>query len=430
MSRTALLSRLVVVVIAEVEPAEHVGMAWAAGPLPMRWRVGTPKEVVSTARGRSYYLNDGLERCLYRRDNAAVRWHSAARPVPVPGHPGAWFAAAEVLLLPDLGGVTGRQGLCAVHVVARDITVEAAEALVYAASNLNSGHGAGMRAAFDGLLRGGARLSPQARRAWTVSFAAPRSRLTKPYPRPRFADTDPARQWLHLLANQARVPPSPEALRAADADIAVSEDYRVRVDPLGVALVATRPATHPANAAVHEAVEFFARGLHTDLLLFGAGQAVLLRHLSFHTTQALMGAASAAEVDRMRAATLWFRRLYVRGDFAPQPPYDQVLRAFTSAIEATAALERVQKDIDDLAGRLQARLSAQTNALLGLIAVAGLPTTVSVAVWQDMRPDKLGWLFVAFGVAAVVSLLLLLTGRGRTLLRDLRPSGRRRGRRR
>lgn len=410
------------VVVAEVELDAVPDRAWAPGPVVMRWRVGTPKEVASTATERLYYLNEGLEACLYRREHTPVRWHRTLSGVPFPGRPQARFDAVEVLRLPGLAGV-GDRGLCAVHVSAGEASVDEAEALIYAASNLNIRHGAPLRTELDRLLAGVGRLAQQSRRAHTVGFVVPRSRLSKPF---KGAST-PAEQWLYLLANQARIPPSAEVLtEAAKSDIAVSEDYRARVTTFGISLVALKPATEQKNVAVHEAVEFFARGLYTDLLLFGVSRTVLLRLLSTRTTTALMDTANAGAVEQMRSALLWFRRLYVRSDFAPQPPYDQMLRQFSAASELDNALERVQKDVDDLATRLQARLSAQTNALLGLIAVIGLPFSLSVAIWADLQPSKLLWLLVAFGAATAVSLVLLFTTKARNLVRDLRPMRKRR----
>jgi hypothetical protein len=418
----AQLARLVLVVIAEVQLSALVESGWTAGPLVTKWREGTPKEVTSNTAGRTYYLNEGLESCLYRRDGTPVRWHKIVN-VQI-ACTKARFEVVELLQLPDLaGGLQSDRGLAAMHIIARDLTVAEAEDIIYSATNLNLRHGADMRQGIDSILLGAARLSVNSRRTPAVSFLTATSRLPKLYGGSKFAETTAMQQWLYFLENQARIPPSSDILiSAATYDTAISDDYSGRVSRFGIALVARHPETG-ATRGVHESIEFFARGLYVDLMLFAVSQHILLNELSTRTTAALENAATVRALNRMRVSILWYRRLYNRSDFAPQPPYDRMLQQYGTSVDLARSMDRVQHDVDDLATRLQAELTRQTNAILGLIAIIGLPLNLAIAVWKDLSPEKTPGLLITLSVAFTVSLILILGTRARNLLRDLRSTG-------
>jgi hypothetical protein len=414
------VGQLTIVVIAEVTIPGPPGLTWHAGPLEMSWRVGTPKEVRSNTAGRVYYLNEGLEACLYRSENDPIRWHKLeAQPLPNPL--AGTVTAVELLSLPSLSRrLPSLLGLAAIHIRTEEVSHREAREVVYAVTNLNRRHGTSMRELVDSLLSGDAMLTSNSRRVPAVSYLYTSEYSTSPFAEALEAAST-TQQWLYLLDNQARIPPSLEQLVAASGrDIPVSDDYCARVTAQGISIVTEPGPVTPSRLSANEAISFFARGLYVDLLLFCHSQTVLLRDISVRATAALEGNSTEDALDKLRGAVLRFRRLYLRSDFAPQPPYDHFLQEYDRAVQLESALTRVQKDIDDLASMVQSALTRQTNAFLGLITIVALPLTAAISIWQVLDRGNVLSLVVSLAIAGLVGLTLVLGTNARALIKDIR----------
>ena len=146
-------------------------------------------------------------------------------------------------------------------------------------------------------------------------------------------------------------------------------------------------------------------------VLFGVAQAVILNRLAQLAAQLANPSANPATAIRISRMITSYRAIHAWMP-APRPELDWKIARRYREITGLEALERQLASFEASA---QAALSAQTNALLALIAILGVAVAIATATTQ--AAELHGWLaaVASLGVAAGITGLLLLLPIGRAL---------------
>ena len=391
------------------------GPDWRGGPYANQWRRGTSRVVSGDRVGRRKYLNEGLDEILYEK-----RWHKIAPPVPaVPSHDGLRVKAIEVWGMPTTA--PRPNGMLIVH-LAIDPSVNVLEAINQVV-NHNPSHGGPMREWLNVIVSPWARVLSSHRRAQHVSLVTSSAEIMPDTPLTKVGDKINGHNlWLTSLIASGRYGPDVDMMTGAGVFVAMSNRIRGLVGRNGIGLVGLLPDNGESSGEQgfdYGGLEFFAEGLYTDTLLLAQLQRVLLGELRDELTDAMSRGATKDDLQKLERRLLEFRRQYWRTDFAPQGSQDDFLVAYHSTNSLPGQLDEFASQLSEYASQVQRVEQELTNAVLGIIAIIGLPFTVMIAIWDGIGNESVFQLPCALMIASILSGAIFAFPGGRAILKPL-----------
>ncbi len=398
-------SRAAVVIVVEVELD---GLpAWDEGPLP----VGAGE----TAEARRSYLNQRAAQALYGRSRRHSR---AAAP---PGAPGA-FEPAGVEILCFERGASGVNGLLAVH----GHLPGGGAALVDDLARLaDLGPGSPARAWFELVLADAGQVAAT-RRATTLVMTTPSGELTHGLPEP-YAGWGPELEWLWLLASATPadryLPPLGMGAALESSVVHLSAGWRALVLRDGSAFLGSGPDMSSVYGLAADPEVHF-RSIYLDAILLGMVQRLRLGAIADDLATLSDPADHPDRLAELEHELAGFRNAYWWRHLGSQWHGTEILRAYQRQHEIPDLLDQVVGQLGDSARVAQTGAAQRTEALVGLLTVVGLPLGLAVATLHAL--EVTGWkgLLVSLAAATVVTVAILLSRPGRSLVRLWRTVGR------
>lgn len=366
-------------------------------------------------------LPDGLE-----ADAEARASYFAERVLPVLYGPGRTYRA----LREDIGRFTaealelvsfapGHQCFAALHLVwAGPDAEELVEALSTLCRPVARDHPLRQL-----LPRYGLTLSTSVRRARTLTFAT----STAPWLPLAFGegydDWTPQDRVLWSLASASsftNFPPAPSAYAQSFATrVVVSADWQALVLRDGWALVGTR-SDAGKDDKYYRYAEIYARTIYLDTLLLGEIQRERIGRLADEFATLPDPTADPVALRALYRALASFRHRYWWQHVSGHGPSSQLLAAYHAQHRLPDLLNQVATELSQHAEQVQATAAQRTNAMLGAIAVVGLPLSGSLTAAQILGASGLADLGLALACALAISVAIITTAGGRQLLGALR----------
>ena len=399
------LGRTAVVLVVEVEL--DALPAWDEGPLP----VGASE----TAAARRSYLNRRAAQALYGQS----RLHfDGGLP---PGAPGR-FEPAGVEVLRFDRGTTRVNGLLAVHGNLHSDGTALVEDLSLLA---DVGPESPARAWLELVLDGAGRAA-STRRATTLVMTTPSGELTHGLPEP-YAGWDRELEWLWLLASATSpdtyLPPSQLGAGLHDSLVYLSAGWKALILRDGSAFLGSGADMGSVYGLASDPEVHF-RSIYLDAILLGMIQRLRLGAIADDLASFSDPANDPERLDELERELAGFRNAYWWRHLGSQWHGTEILRAYQRQHEIPELLDQVVSQLGDSARVAQTAATQRTEALLGLLAVVGLPYGLAVAIFHSLETHDWQWLLVSLAAATVVTIGILLTKPGRSLVRLWKSIGR------
>ncbi|MDP9257878.1 MAG: hypothetical protein M3Q31_15175 [Actinomycetota bacterium] len=384
--------------------------AWEPGPLP----VSLGSSVASAALRRSYF-NERAATALYG-SGRLHRWMGAEH-----GRKRSCdrfeVAGVELLCVPARGD--RRNALLAVHGEIQADGLDAVETLTRIAQLGNGGSQA--RAFLDELLDGCGSVMSGLKRATTITLATPAAgSLAAPLGSPAFDAWNPDLQWLWLLAS-ATLPgdylPAPEDGKGMLGSIIhLSANWKVLVLRDGAAYLGSGADMSSAYRLADDA-EFHFRTIYLDALLVAQSQRLQLTRIADELAALADPMSDPAPLLRLERELTAFRNVYWWQHLGPQWHANRLLSAYQAGHEITELFDQVTDELGDYSRKAHTAATQRTEALVGVLAVVGLPLGAALELVHALSVDNPWWIALALALAVLLIAGILLTGAGRTLLR-------------
>lgn len=382
---------------------------WQPGPLPVRHG-----ETTATSDVRRHYFNERTSQALH----GAGRVHRWADDPPV-GAPGAGFDVIGLELL-RVHGRRGRNALLAVH---GGLVADGLEIVDSLARVAHIGPaGSSSRAWFDELLTGFGGVAQNVRRAATVSLVVPARGPEEPLSDPEYAEWTPELQWLWLLASatpteEYRPPPEyGEALLGSL--VSLSADWRALVLRDGAAFLGSGPDIGPVYRLSSDP-ELHFRSIYLDSLLLGHVQRLQLSRIADDLATLGDPVRHPERLVELEQEMTTFRNVFWWQQLGPHWHGNELLLAYQRQHEIPELLAEVVDGLEDFSRQARTAAAQRTSALLGVLTIVGLPATFAVGFMRALGIEELRSILLALVVAAVVTIAILATRTGRTLIRPL-----------
>ena len=326
-------------------------------------------------------------------------------------------AGIELLQVPASG--ERRNALLAVHGEIHADDLGAVETLTHVAQ-LGSGDSQA-RTFLDELLEGSGRVMSGLQRATTITLATPGSgSLAAPMPSPAYDAWSPDLQWLWLLAS-ATLPsdylPAPEdGTRMLGSVIHLSANWKVLVLRDGAAYLGSGADMSTAYRLADDA-ELHFRTIYLDALLVAQSQRLQLTRIADELAALADPVSDPAPLLRLERELTAFRNVYWWQHLGPQWHANNLLSAYQAGHHITELFDQVSNELADYSRKAHTAATQRTEALVGVLAVVGLPLGAALELVHALGVDNPWWIALALALAALVIAGILLTGAGRTLMR-------------
>ena len=312
-----------------------------------------------------------------------------------------------------------RNALLAVHGEIRADGLDAVEALARVAQLGNGDSQA--RAFLDELLEGCGSVMSGLKRATTLTLATPAAGvLDAPLGSPAYDAWSPELQWLWLLAS-ATVPgdylPAPEdGAGLLGSVIRLSANWKVLVLRDGAAYLGSGADMSAAYRLAGDAAFHF-RTIYLDALLVAQSQRLQLTRIADELAALADPMSDPAPLLQLERELTAFRNIYWWQHLGPQWHANNLLRAYQGGHEIAELYDQVTDELDDYSRQAHTAATQRTEALVGVLAVVGLPLGAALELLHALAVDNPWWIAFALALAVLLIAAILLTGAGRTLLR-------------
>jgi hypothetical protein len=400
-------ARCFAIVVAPVDLVELP--AWEPGPLPI-----SHGSSLASAELRWGYFNERAAAALYGSARLH-RWMGAEH-----GRERSCdrfeIEGVELLRMPGGGR---RNALLAVHGEIRADGIGAVETLARVA-RLGDGDSQA-RAFLDELLDGCGRVTPGLKRATTITLAIPAAgSLAAPMASPAYDAWSPDLQWLWLLAS-ATLPgdylPAPEDRTALLGSIIhLSASWKVLVLRDGAAYLGSGADMSSAYRLADDA-EFHFRTIYLDALLMAQSQRLQLTRIADELAALADPVSDPTPLLRLERELTAFRNVYWWQHLGQQWHANRLLSAYQAGHEITELFAQVTDELGDYSRKAHSAATQRTEALVGVLAVIGLPLGAALELVHALSVENPWWIALALALAVLLIASILVTGAGRTLLR-------------
>ena len=384
--------------------------AWEQGPLPV-----TKDGVVASAELRRGYFNERSASALY----GPGRLHREMGSEHGLGQSYDRFevAGVELLHLPTSRG--RRNALLAVHgeVHADGLgLVETLARIAYLGTDVSA-----PRSFLDKLLEGCGTVMSGLKRATTMTLATPATGvLEAPLESPTYDAWGAELQWLWLLASATSPEdylPAPEnRAELLGSLIRLSASWQVLVLRDGTAYLGSG-ADMSSTYRLSTDGEFHFRTVYLDALLVAQAQRLQLTRIADELAALTDPMGDPAPLLRLERQLTAFRNVYWWQHLGPQWHANKLLRAYQANHEIDELFQQVTDEIGDYSRKAHTAATQRTEALVGVLAVVGLPLGAALELVHGLGVHDPWWIAFALSLAALFIAAILLTGAGRTLLR-------------
>jgi hypothetical protein len=401
-------ARCFAIVVAPIDLLELP--SWEPGPLPV-----SQGSSVASAELRRSYFNERAAMALYG-SGRIHRWmgaeHGCKRSCDR-------FEVAGVELLRVPAGGERRNALLAVHGEIHADGLGVVEALTHVAQ-LGSG-GSQARTFLDELLDGCGGVMSGLKRATTITLATPAAgSLAAPMGSPAYDAWSPELQWLWLLASSTLpgdyLPAPEDGTGMLGSVIHLSANWKVLVLRDGVAYLGSGADMSSAYRLADDA-EFHFRTIYLDALLVAQSQRLQLTRIADELAALADPVSNPAPLRRLERELTAFRNVYWWQHLGPQWHANRLLNAYQAGHETAELFDQVTDELGDYSRKAHTAATQRTEALVGVLAVVGLPLGAALELVHALGVDNPWWIALALALAVLLIAAILLTGAGRTLLR-------------
>jgi hypothetical protein len=259
------------------------------------------------------------------------------------------------------------------------------------------------------------------RRATTLTLASPAAgSLAAPLGSPAYDAWTPDLQWLWLLAS-ATPPgdylPAPEdAVELVRSIIHLSAHWKVLVLRDGAAYLGSGADMSSTYRLAGDA-EFHFRTIYLDALLVAQSQRLQLTRIADELAALADPMGNPTPLLRLERELTAFRNVYWWQHLGPQWHGNRLLAAYQTGHGIPELLDQVTHELGDYSHKANTAATQRTEALVGVLAVIGLPIGAALELVHALGIDNPWWIALALVLAALVIAAILLTGAGRTLVR-------------
>jgi hypothetical protein len=277
------------------------------------------------------------------------------------------------------------------------------------------------RSSLDMLLEGCGNVMSGLRRATTITLARPAAGvLETPLESPAYDEWGAELQWLWMLASATSpgdyLPAPEDRAELLGSVIRLSASWQALVLRDGAAFLGSGTDMSSAYRLSSDG-EFHFRTIYLDALLVAQAQRLQLTRIADELA-ALADPMSDPEpllgLERQLTA---FRNVYWWQHLGPQWHANNLLRAYRDSQEIDEIFDQVRDEIGDYSRKAHTAATQRTEALVGVLAVVGLPLGAALELVHGLGVHDPWWIAFALGLAALLVVGILLTGAGRTLLR-------------
>jgi hypothetical protein len=400
------LRRLAIVVV----PVDLFELpAWEPGPLPLM-----QDGVVASADLRRSYFNERSATALYgpgRMHRGVGLEHGRVRSCDQ-------FVVDGVELLGVPAGGGRRNALLAVH------GEVLADGLGFVETLARIGHlGTGAspsRSFLDELLGGCGSVMSGLTQATTIALATPAGALETPIESPGYDGWSADLQWLWMLASATPpgdyLPARQEQEELLDSLILLSASWQVLVLRDGAAFVGSGIDMSSAYRLSPNA-EFHFRTVYLDALLVAQAQRLQLTRIADELAALADPMIDPGPLLRLERELTAFRNVYWWQHLGPQWHANKLLHAYQEKHGISELFEQVAEELGDYSRKAQTAATQRTEALVGVLAVVGLPLGAALELMHALDVRDHRWIALALALATLFIAAILLTGPGRTLVR-------------
>lgn len=391
---SAAFTRRDLILILEVRQSGQL-VDWTPGALSLRWRVGDPDEISSEANRRVQYTSPKLVKALYE---PTLRMHRMISETFEVDPESRWVVGAVELVqvTDECRTLLKRDASNAIAVVHGTLEAASAQAFLRAHDkvlSLNPLLETDASRFVTHVLTPSIQLGGDSRQvAVSITFVTTPSGLAPLEGYKTWTEWTVADQWLWHVDRGARI--MPERIALPDfrhQQVMMNAMLRAVVTFQGLAIVGINPDPD-ATRGYYQGTTFQVRTLYTDVFILGKLQRLLLRELPGEISRALeQTKADDQSLSSIRHTLLRIRETYWSIDFGHRGMMDTFLSRFQAAYDMVKALTTVFADLDDHLAEAQVLTSQQTNALLTLLAVIGLPFSVATAAWASWASAASTW---------------------------------------
>lgn len=370
--------------------------AWTRGPLPVSslWPSSAPQARLANIDARLRYFESRVCQLLYGTESHPVRWHRVCE-MPIGN---ASIIAVELLLTSS--NFTNAQGLAVLHL---QLGPNPVVDLASLSDLTSSGTETSNRHRFQSALSEGVRISTRTRRAFTVGYVTfsdmPPSIMSSMY------DAWPPKdQWLWSVASAtplSEFPPDVEDESLFSGRIRLSADWQSLVLRNGISFVGTRPDSGRTDS-FHAAAQIYVHSIYLDVLLIGRIQADALNELANRIANIDMSNFGAKQLVSLEGRLIELRQSFGQNHITAHDKGREMLERYLAQHGTSDLRSRLVEDLADSSRYVEAQLARSTNAILGLVAVLGLPFGLAYAagaLWGSSGAKG----FLAWTAAAVVA---------------------------
>ncbi len=382
---------------------------WEPGPLPFE-----AGETVATGEVRRSYFNERAAQALY----GPSRVHRRDAPSPPP-HAAFHVLGLELLVVSE--HPRARNALLVAH---GELAADGLD-LVTSLEQLAAvgPRGSPSRAWYDGLFDGLGHTEPGVRRATTAALVTPQGPPEAPLPPSEYGAWSPELQWLWLLASgtppEEYRPPPEWGDELAESLVRISDGWLALVLRDGAAFLGSGPDIG-AIYRLFPSAELHFRTIYLDALLLGHVQRLRLGQIA--DDLAVLG-DPVRHPERLRELELElaeFRNVFWWQHLGPHWHGNELLRAYQRQHEIPGLFDQVVGGLHDYSRQAQTTAAQRTSGLLGVISIVGGPSAFALGLVRALGVENWRWVLFAVACALAVTLALLATPPGRTLIRPWR----------
>lgn len=366
---------------------------WQAGPLPTKWRAGSPKEVSGSLSGRLAYVEPWVRPLLYDRFPQNLRWHVlVTMPLPA-GIPGTLEA---IEIVESVVHEPLPTAILVLHAAIHAADAAELRGALDRFTNHNVRHRNSIRGWIGDLVLPWAEIHDSHRRAMHVTLATRAGKDWPPQARGEETGGPSDNELLSLIANSGRYSQDPD-WNPVGADerqgfrlIRMSDNLRGLASRDGFSLVGLKPddgGSGGANGFDYDGAEFFAKGLYVDALLVFTQQRLALDAIEQDFRDA-RGHPSSDAISTLESEIDHFRTAIWGTAFAPQGSQTDVLRSLQEICGLVAREGRLSGGLEEFAARVRRDQQEQIAAIIRAVTLIGLPSTI---IWNLLVDQQVAW---------------------------------------
>ena len=382
------------------------GAPWVAGPFPF-----SAQGVTADREGRASYFDRRACNALYGSESKPLRWHRGYEEPVL--RSGSRLIAAELLRF-------GESALLLVHLELPD-SQELVDSL-FELTRLHdqpynrepeSGNGqqATTGAWLNSLLDSGFKVAASCKRATSVTFVTSgRSELPRLFPAERYAEWPVEDQWLWAVASATplnRFPPDGATRELLQrARLHPSDDWQALVLRDGAGFLGVRQDQGESDPYFRHAA-LYVRSLYMDALAAGLIQRLYLNALADDVAEQEDPVGDPAALAGFETRLAHYRNTYWWKHLTSHWIANELLCEYQAQHRLDDQLNQVVDELSDFSRLAQTLAAERTNALLGIVAVVGLPLGLSVGLFQVFEESSAALVWGVLGIVLGLSLMFL-----------------------